>query len=425
MSTPSVTRKEILAWCLYDFAASSFTTVIVTAFYVLYFKNVVFGGDGGVGDLWWGISIALSMVVVAFSSPILGAIADFSGAKKRFLLGYTILSVIFTGLLYFVGRGDLIPGVLFFVLANIGFEGALVFYNAFLPEIAGRHEMGKVSGWGWSLGYFGGICCLLLVIPFAAQLKEGEAGLEMARLTFPIVALFFLLTSLPTFFILKERAVPIPLPAKSSYFQEGFRRLVNTFQQIRQYRELLKFLLAFWVYEDAMITIITFTASYADQTLHFTPAENLTLILLVNPAAALGAFVFGYIFDRVGAKKTISWTLILWIIVVIAAYFVQTKSQFWVVALIAGLVLGSTQSASRSLVGLFSPRHHNAEFFGFYAVSGKFSAIIGPLVFGVISSTTQSQRLAVLSIGVFFLLGLILLQWVDEQKGLEAATRRL
>ncbi len=423
MSTPPVTRKEILAWCLYDFANSSFTTVIVTAFYVLYFKNIVFAEASGLGDLWWGISISLSMIVVAFSSPILGAIADFSGAKKRFLLGYTVLSVIFTGLLYFVGRGDLIPGVLFFVLANIGFEGALVFYNAFLPEIADRHDMGKVSGWGWALGYFGGISCLLLVIPFAAHLKEGETGLQMARLTFPIVALFFLLTSLPTFFILRERAVPIPLPARSSYLKEGFRRLVNTFNHIRQYRELLKFLLAFLVYEDAMITIIAFTASYADQTLHFTPSENLTLILLVNPAAALGAFVFGYIFDRVGAKKTISWTLILWIIVVVAAYFVQTKSQFWLVALIAGLVLGSTQSASRSLVGLFSPRHHNAEFFGFYAVSGKFSAIIGPLVFGTISSITQNQRLAVLSIGAFFLLGLALLQWVDEQKGIQAATQ--
>ena len=422
MSSPSIPRKEILAWCLYDFANSSFTTVIVTAFYVLYFKNVVFAEVGGLGDLWWGISISLSMIVVAFSSPILGAIADCSGAKKRFLMGYTVLSVVFTGLLYFVGRGDLIPGVLFFVLANIGFEGALVFYNAFLPEIAARHDMGKVSGWGWSLGYFGGLSCLLLVIPFAAQLKEGEAGLQMARLSFPIVALFFLVTSLPTFLILRERATPIPLPVGSSYLKEGFRRLANTFRHIRQYRELLKFLLAFFVYEDAMITIIAFTAAYADQTLHFTTAQNLMMILLVNPAAAVGAFVFGYVFDRMGAKKTISWTLVLWIIVVIAAYFVQTKLQFLTIAMIAGLVLGSTQSATRSVVGLFSPRHHNAEFFGFYAVSGKFSAIIGPLVFGMVSSVTQNQRLAVLSIGAFFMTGLILLQWVDEKKGIQAAT---
>jgi UMF1 family MFS transporter len=425
MSTPPITRKEILAWCLYDFANSSFTTVIVTAFYVLYFKNIVFAEATGLGDLWWGISISLSMIVVAISSPILGAVADCSGAKKRFMMGYTALCVVFTGSLYFVGRGDLVPGVLFFVLANIGFEGALVFYNAFLPEIAGRDDMGKVSGWGWSLGYFGGLSCLLLVIPFAAHLKEGETGLQLARLSFPIVALFFLITSLPTFLILRERAVAVSLPKGSSYVREGFRRLITTFRHIRQYRELLKFLLAFLVYEDAMITIITFTASYADQTLHFSTRENLLLILLVNPAAALGAFVFGYIFDRIGAKKTISWTLILWILVVIAAYFVQTKAQFWVVALIAGLVLGSTQSASRSLVGLFSPRHHNAEFFGFYAISGKFSAILGPLVFGTISAITQSQRWAVLSIGAFFLLGLVLLQWVDEQKGLEAATRKL
>jgi UMF1 family MFS transporter len=421
MSTRPITRKEILAWCFYDFANSSFTTVIVTAFYVLYFKNVVFAERTGMGDLWWGMSISLSMIVVALSSPILGAIADCSGTKKRFLLAYTGVCILFTSLLYFVGPGDVIPGVLFFVLANIGFEGALVFYNAFLPEIAGRHDMGKVSGWGWSIGYLGGITSLLLIIPLAAHLKEGEAGVQLARLTFPTIGLFILLASLPTFLILRERAVPLPLPAGSSYLREGARRLATTFRYIRRYRELLKFLLAFFVYEDAMITIIAFTASYADQTLHFTPRENLLMILLVNPAAAVGAFLFGYIFDKAGPKRTISWTLVLWIMVVVAAFFVQTKAQFLTVAMIAGLVLGSTQSASRGMVGLFSPRRHNAEFFGFYAVSGKVSAIIGPVVFGTISSVTQSQRLAVVSIAPFFLAGLIMLQWVDEQKGMQAA----
>ncbi len=423
MDKPAVPKKEIFAWCFFDFANSAYTTVIVTAFYVLYFKNIVFAEAGGLGDLWWGISIAVSMAVVAISSPVLGAVADYSGAKKRFLMAYTGLCIGFTGLLFFVGRGDYVTGILFFVLANIGFEGGLVFYNAFLPEIASRREMGKISGWGWSIGYFGGLTCLLIVLPMAANLKDGEAGAQLARWVFPTVALFFLTASIPTFSILRERAVPMPLPPGSSYLREGFLRLTGTLRHLKRYRELLKFLLAFFVYQDAMITIIAFTASYADQTLHFTPTENLLMIMLVNPAAAVGAFIFGYIFDRIGAKKTISVTLILWILVVAAAFAVQSKLAFLAVAVVAGLVLGSTQSASRSLVGLFTPERHNAEFFGFYAVSGKFSAILGPITFGLVSALTANQRYAVLAIGAFFLVGLILLQWVDEREGIEAARR--
>ena len=415
--------KEVLTWCFYDFGNSAFTTVIVTAFYVLYFKNIVFAHHAELGDLWWGISISLSMLAVALSSPILGAVADCSGTKKRFLMAYTGLCILFTAFLYFVGQGDYITAILFFILANIGFEGGLVFYNAFLPEISDRARMGRVSGWGWSLGYIGGICCLLLILPFAAHLKEGEEGLRLARLTFPIVALFFLLASLPTFLFLKEKAVAVRRPPGGSYLREGMSRLMDTLRRIRQYRDLMKFLLAFFVYQDAIVTVIVFTASYADQTLHFTPRENLLLILLVTPAAAVGAFVFGYAVDALGPKRTISLTLLFWILIVISAYFAQSKLQFLLVALSAGLFLGSTQSASRSLVGLFSPQRHHAEFFGFYAVSGKFSAILGPLTFGAISYLTGSQRLAILTIAVFFLLGLVLLQRVDERRGMLAATQ--
>ena len=419
---PRAPRKEVLAWCVYDFGNSAYTTVIVTAFYVLYFKNVVFADTPHLGDLWWGISISLSMAFVALSSPILGAVADRTANRKKFLTAYTLLSVVCTGLLYFVGQGDLAAAVIIFVLANIGYEGASVFYNSFLPEIAERRHLGRVSGWGWSLGYLGGLACLLLIIPLASHLKEGEAGAQMARLTFPVVALFFLAGSLPALRLLRERAHPAILPAGISILRDGFQRFRRTLGQIRQYRELTRFLLAFFVYQDAMITIIAFTASFADQTLHFTARETLLMILLVNPAAALGAFLFGYFFDRVGGRKTISLTLLFWIVIVLAAALVQTKMQFLVLALIAGLFLGSTQSASRSLMGLFTPPKRTAEFFGFYAVSGKVSAIFGPLTFGLISSLTGNQRLAVLAIGVFFLVGFLLILRVDEEKGIRAAT---
>jgi UMF1 family MFS transporter len=412
---------EIFSWCMYDFANSSFTTVIVTAFYVLYFKEVVLKGySPEEGDFFWGLNISLSMLFVALSSPILGAIADYSGAKKKFLRFYSLQCILFTALLFFVKEGDLLPGMLFFILANIGFEGGIVFYNAFLPEIATPENIGRISGYGWALGYLGGLASLVMVLPLV---KGGftQENLLNCRLSFVVIALCFLVFSLPTFIFLKERAVPRTPPAGQSYVQAGFSTLAGTFREIKRYRELLKFLLAFFLFNDAIATTIAFSAAYAQDTLHFTVSENITLIIVINITAAIGAFLFGFVVDRIGAKKTISITLLIWIMVVISAYFSETKTSFWIIANIAGTAIGASQSASRSLIGSFSPKERSAEFFGFEAVCGRFSAIFGPLVFGTVSSWTGNQRYAVLSIGFFFTLGLILLQRVNEKEGIEAA----
>jgi len=420
--SPRASKLEIFAWCMYDFANSCFTTVIVTAFYVLYFKEVVIprGYPREEGDFFWGLNVSLSMLFVALSSPILGAVADYSGSKKKFLRFYSLQCIIFTGLLFFVQEGDIIPGMLFFILANIGFEGGIVFYNAFLPEISTSENIGRISGYGWALGYFGGLTCLLLVLPLVSGGFTPE-NLLNCRLSFVVVALFFLIFSLPTFLFLKERAVPKAPPAGQSYIRAGFLMLYDTFREIKRYRELLKFLLAFFLYNDAIATIIAFSAAFAQDTLHFTVRENIILIIVINITAAIGAFLFGFLVDRIGAKRTISVTLLIWIVVVITAYFAQTKAAFWIIANIAGTAIGSSQSASRSLIGSFSPKEKSAEFFGFEAVCGRFSAIIGPLVFGTVSSLTGNQRYAVLSIGFFFVIGLILLQRVNEQEGIKAA----
>ncbi len=414
-------RREVLAWAFYDFANSSFTTVIVTAVYVLYFKHVVVPNGAEKGDFLWGLAISIAMLFVALSSPVLGAVADYSGAKKKFLIAYALACIVFTAALYFVGPGQVFLGMLFFIIANIGFAGGNVFYNAFLPEIASRGNMGRVSGLGWAVGYVGGMLCLAVVMPFAAKLKEGAAGADWAKLAFPITALFFLLAALPTFLILKERAKPQPLPPGQSYLGVGWGRMLGTLREIRRFKELAKFLLIFFVYNDAVTTIIAFTSSFADQTLHFTPKEVLTLLIVVNLAAAPGAFAFGWVADRIGSKRTILITLVMWTAVACGGALTQTKAQFWGVALLAGAAIGAVQSVSRTLVGLFSPPGRSGEFFGFQAVCGKFSAVLGPLLFGVVSSTAGQRPAVAMLGGVFVVSFFALWRLVDEQAGIAAA----
>ena len=416
-------KGEVLAWCLYDFANSSFPTIIVTVAYSVYFVEVV-AFRSIRGDFLWGVNYAMSMLFAALSAPILGAIADFSGAKKRFLAAFTGLSILATAFLFFIGSGDVLSGMLLFALANYGFASSTVFYNAFLPEIATEKDMGKVSGFGWALGYIGGLLSLVLALPFIrAGLSPEHLG--SFRLSFVIAAVHFLLFSFPLFLFLKERAIPrkgsLPEGILLPYIRVGFRRLSATFREIRRFRELVKFLLAFFIYNDAIDTVFVFSSIYAKVTLHFSMAELALFFVVVQIPAALGAFWFGFLVDRIGAKRSISITLIIWTIVTIGVFFTTSKMAFFLISIAAGLASGSCQAASRSLVGLFTPQGKSAEFFGFLAVCGKFSAILGPLVFGAISSFTGSQRTAVLSVGFFFLLGLLLLQTVQEKEGIAAA----
>ncbi len=419
-SPPPVSPREIWAWAFFDFANSSYTTVIITVVYSVYFTKVV--AVGHVGEQLWGWGYSASMLVIALALPFLGAVADFAGAKKRFLCVLTGVSVVFTALLYFVGPGDVWTGLLFLVLSNIGFAGGLAFYNGFLPEIARADNMGKISGYGWALGYVGGLASLLCVYPLVRG-GFGEENLSSVRWAFPLTAAFFFLASLPTFVFLRERAVPSPIPAGEGYWRVGWRRVFETLRQIRRFRELAKFFIAFFIYGDAINTVIVFSAIFAAHVLGFTPEELIVFFIVVQVTAALGAFAFGPVTDRMGAKRTIGITLVIWIGVVAAAAGVETKEAFYVVGLAAGLAIGSSQAASRALIALMTPPGKNAEFFGFFALTEKFAAIVGPLVYGTISAWTGSQRTALLSVGAFFILGFITLQFVREKEGIEAARR--
>lgn len=412
------TRGEIFAWCLYDFANSSYTTVIITVAFSVYFTTIIAAGTDGAR--LWGWTYAASMLIIAIISPLLGAIADYGGLKKRFLTAFTLLSIIATALLFFAERGDIALGIILFTLSNIGFNGGMHFYNSFLIDISTRKNIGRISGYGWALGYIGGLIALVLVFPL---IKGGfaEANLFSYRMSFPVTAAFFLITAIPTFVWLKERDGFHTKAPMASTIKGALRRIRTTFHEIKNFRELTKYFFAYLIYTDAVNTIIIFSAVFAHQVLGFTPPELIKYFIITQVAAAIGALAFGSLADRLGAKRSITVTLVVWIGVVIGAYLVETKSGFYVIGLVAGTVLGANQSISRTLLGLFTPKGKNAEFFGFFALVGKLAAIIGPIVYGEISAYTGDQRIAILSLGVFFIIGLIVLQTVDEKAGIEAS----
>jgi MFS transporter, UMF1 family len=420
-----VSRKELWAWALYDFANSSFTTLIVTVAYSVYFVQVVArpfetsGHEATPERLWfWGY--AASMLLVAVLSPVLGAIADARAIKRRFLIGFTLLCVVFTALLSLVKEGDVWQGLLFFGIANIAFDLGFVFCSAFLIEISTPRNIGRISGYGWGLGYVGGLLSLALAYPLISG-GFAEANLPYYRLSFAVTAAFFLLAALPTFFWLQERATPHTRRPRQSIWRQAFSQLASTARHIGRYRDLGLYFIAYLIYTDAINTVIVASAIFANKVLDFSPGDLIIYFLITQITAGLGAVGFGQLADRLGAKHTITITLLLWIALAIAASAVQTHAQFYAIGLIAGAALGANQSSSRMLLGLFTPVGRQGEFFGFFSVTGKFAAIIGPLVYAEVTALTGSQRWAVLSMAVFFAAGLLVFQAVNEPRGIAAA----
>ena len=402
-------NRNVMGWILYDFANSSFTTIIVTVIFAVYFKNIVVN-SGEMGTALWGRAISVSMLFVAIAAPILGAVADFSRAKKNFLIYFTVITVIFTALLYFVGPGDISKGFWFFVIANFGFNCANVFYNSLLPEITSRSSMGKVSGWGWGIGYLGGLLSLLLVYP----LVENHISL-----VFPAVAVFFLSFALITFILLKSKISRFS--RRTNYFRTAFKRISSSARSITHFRELIKFMISYLIYNDGIVVIISFASIYGATRFGMTTADLISFFIIMQISSFIGAFIFGYILDKIGARVTISITLVLWMAVTIGAFFAASVNTFYIVGLIAGFAIGSSQSSSRTMLALLTPNDKMAEFFGFFSFTGKVSSVIGPLIYGEIARITGSQRYSILTITSFFLIGLIILFFVDEKKGRAAA----
>ncbi|HEX5720773.1 MAG TPA: MFS transporter, partial [Thermoanaerobaculia bacterium] len=425
---PPASKREIWSWAMFDFANSSYTTVIVTVAFSVYFTRMV--APEGRGDFLWGLGIAISNLIVLSLSPIVGAIADDSGRKKLFLLVTWLTCVIGTALLWFVQPGQVGLGLTLLVISFLGFSFGENLAGAFLPEISTPANIGRISGLGWGLGYFGGLGCLLLIRPLLAG-DFVESNLPNLRLAWLVTAGFFLLAALPTFLFLKERA-PRANRTAAEYVRAGFTRLAATAGSVRRFSEVVRFLTVYFFYYAGLSSVVAFAGIYASRTLGFTSDELMLLFLLLQISSAIGAFVFGWVQDRLGAVRTVQITLVLWVLVCIGAYACGEGSEvvvgswtgkqlFWPVGLFAGFGIGSLQSASRALVGLFAPPEKAAEFYGFWGLSGKAAYMIGPLIFGAIASTAGSQRIAMLSTAAFFLLGLIGMAFVDEKRGRAAA----
>jgi UMF1 family MFS transporter len=402
-------RKKIFVWTLFDFANTAFSVIIVTVIYSKYFSNYVTGGQRWL----WGLAVSLSMILAALLSPPLGAIADASRNRKRFLLMFTLISVVCTALMFFVNKGDVLIGFLLFVFANIGFESGLVFYDAFLPNLTEKKNFGRVSGYGFAMGYLGALAVLLIVMVLLPSANSTDYYFYI-RISFVVAAAFFFFFSVPLFLFISEP--PVKDPVKTDLIKKGTKKSFNTFKDIfflGKYPAISRFLSAFFLYNDAIITIIAFASIFASNILKMTDEEIILFFIIVQSTAVLGSFIFGIISDHIGPKKTITYTLGIWIIVVFGAFFVQTIAEFYVVGLLAGLSIGSSQSCSRSLMAMLTPHEREAEFFGFYdGLFGKSSAVLGPFVYGVISDVSN-ERFAALAIGLFFIAGLIILQKVQ------------
>lgn len=398
-------RRHVAAWAWYDFANSIYPAVITATVFSVYFAGVIVGNDDGRGDFVWGLAVSTSAGIVAATSPIMGAIADRSGLRKQLLVTYSVVCALATASFWFLQPGMVWIGFALVLVANTAFEGALVFYNAYLPEIAPPEERGRVSGIGYSVGYLGSAVGLAVAIPFIQA--------EQYRLLWVVVATLYLVFALPSFLILPNDTLRVHGVGEAA--REGVKGFIETLKEVRDDPQLRRFLLAFFLYIDGVLTVIYFASIFAAGTLGFEGIELLLLFLVVQISALVGAFALARPSDVWGPRAVITLSLVAWTALGVSAYFVQTKPQFWTVAVLAGFNLGSVQAASRSLWTLLIPEGKEAAMFGFYAFCGRASSILGPLVFGGVSVLTGgNQRLSVIAITAFFLVGGVLLQRVED-----------
>jgi UMF1 family MFS transporter len=428
---PVSTRRERWSWYLYDFGNSAYASVVLLAVYSAYFQGEVVGGAEG--SRLWGIAVAMAMLVVALLSPVLGAIADFAGSKKRFLLFFTVMACLFTAGLFFAKPGMIWIGMGFFILAEIGYRSAQVFYNGLLPEIAEPEEMGRISGNGWAVGTAGGIVCLLIILPLIVLFE----GTFIVRLSLVITAVFFAVWAVPIFLWLRERAQPQALPEGENYLSVALTQLWTTIKTASQFKEFLKFMLAFVIYNDGIIMALDFAAIIGAVLFGMDQQMLIVFVIVVQVTNVVGAVIFGQLVDRIGGKRSLYFSLGLMVVVVIWLYLNQTQTGYFLIGALAGFAMAGAQSVSRTMVAIFAPKGQSAEFYGFFSVAGRTSSFIGPIVYGFIAAEAalwfqaqgqgtslaeqSGQRVAILSIAAFILAGMVVLAFVDETKAREGA----
>jgi MFS transporter, UMF1 family len=423
-STPRDVPRVVWSWALYDWANSAFTTLVVTFIYATYFTKAM-APDEVTGTAWWSRAVAISALLTALLSPILGAAADRAGARKRFLAATTALCVLGTLALALVPptlpNAALIALVLY-VVADWAFETGYTFYNAFLPTIASPAKIGRISGYGWGLGYLGGLVCMGVALVGFVQPETPWFGLSKAdgwniRATNLLVAMWYLVFALPLFlFVPEQRAGAVRLDVRGT-----FRELGNTVRSLRRYKEIVKFLVARLIFNDGLVTIFAFGGIYAAGTFGMSLNEVILFGIALNVASGLGAVAFGFLDDKIGGKTTIMVTLVALSLATVLAVWAPDRTWLWIAGMLIGVFVGPNQSASRSLMARFVPERHQAEFFGFFQLSGKATSFLGPILLGVAAQAFGSQRAGVATVLAFFVVGAGLLLLVNEKAGIAAA----
>jgi len=419
---PGVRKREVFGWAMYDFANSGYTTVVLTAVFSAYFVGEVAGGAAW-GTLAWTGALALSSLIVMFTMPALGAYADLRAAKKRLLALSTLGCVLGTAALAGAGTGDVIWALLAIVLSNVFYAYGESLIAAFLPELAREDRMGSVSGWGWSFGYLGGMLTLGLSLWYVIHAQgQGLPAAHFVPVTMLITAAIFGVSALVTFALLDERARPQVWHTRETGLRASLARLKSTWREARLFRDFTALLGCSVAYQAGISVVVALAAVYAEQALAFQQTETMMMIFLVNIASAVGAFAWGHVQDRIGHRPALSITLVGWIVMTVLAALATRPGLFWVAAVIAGLCMGSSQSAGRALAGVLAPTQQRAEFYGLWMFAVRLSAILGPMTYGLITWLTDgNHRLAIASTGLFFVGGLLLLTLVNVQRGIAAA----
>ena len=423
-------KKTIFGWCMYDWANSAYITTVIAAILPNYFAKAIVG-EAGVDFLGmnvsatalWGFMLGGAAFLVFLFAPVLGAIADFSSAKKRFLTSFAYAGSLFAMMLYFCKSGDVTLTIVLFLGSQVCFVAGNVFYDAFLPQIASEDKMDSVSAKGYAFGYIGGSLQFAIALGLVATQKTPESQAMAARIGMAMTGLWWAGWTLLTMKYLKEEKTPYQLPEKYrhqpkvlAYLTIGISRTVATAKKVGRFKHLTLFLIAYMIYNDGIHTVTSMATIYGTEELKLTTTSLMVTLLLVQVVAIGGALIFSRLANRIGAKRSVMFALVLWSGVVTYGYFIHTATEFFVLGIVVGIVLGGTQALSRSFYGAMIPEEASAEFYGFYSVFSKFSSIWGPTTFGVIKQVTGSARLAIISLMVFFIAGLILLRFVDETK---------
>lgn len=432
--------RPITGWILYDFANSAFATTVLAVIFNQYFALVVAGGESGSdwnipligtvnipGASMWSLVVAISTGLVALSAPLFGAMADRGMLRKAFLFFYCYLGVLGTLGLYFVNEGDILLGGLLFMIANFGFAGGNVFYNSFLVDITEVKHYGRVSGTAWGIGYLGGGLCLVLNLimlkyPHLIGFAEGSFGVQEC---FLVAGLWWGIFAIPTMIWVKEKKTERIIEPITVLFKASWLNVLSTFRKIKEYKQLVRFLFAYLCFNDGIETVIIMASIYGAQEVGMQAGELVLFFIMVQATGFVGAMFFGYLADKLSNKLVLMITLHVWLIVVVWAFFLgiywDVKTEYYIIGVLAGIVMGGSQSIARALQASFTPNEHSAQFFGFFAISGKFASVFGPLFFGAMIMLFQDIRIAILSIGLFFVIGILILRVVDEKEGVSVA----